>query len=60
MVLLLKIEYRLYSDDGTMVSSNPVGLVLENGEPHYEELKYFQSIDDKYFTGSNLGFCALK
>ena len=44
VVLLLKIEYRLYSDDGTMVSSNPVGLVLENGEAHYEELKYFQPI----------------
>ena len=44
VVLLLKIEYRLYSDDGTMVSSNPVGLVLEKGEPHYEELKYFQPI----------------
>ncbi len=44
VVLLLKIEYRLYSDDGTMVSSNPVGLVLEDGEPHYEELKYFEPV----------------
>jgi hypothetical protein len=44
VVLLLKIEYRLYSDDGTMVSSNPVGLVLESGEAHYEELKYFQPV----------------
>ncbi len=42
VVLLLKIEYRLYSDDGTMVSSNPVGLVLEGTETHYEELKYFE------------------
>ncbi len=44
VVLLLKIEYRLYSDDGTMVSSNPVGLVLDNGEAHYEELKYFEPV----------------
>ena len=44
VVLLLKIEYRLYSDDGTMVSSNPVGLVLDNGEAHYEELKCFQPV----------------
>ena len=44
VVLLLKIEYRLYSDDGTMVSSNLVGLVLEDGEPHYEELKYFEPV----------------
>ena len=44
VVLLLKIESRLYNNDGTMISSNLVGLVLENGEPHYEELKYFEPI----------------
>ena len=44
VVLLLKIESRLYNDDGTMISSNLVGLVLEDGEPHYEELKYFEPI----------------
>lgn len=44
VVLLLKIESRLYNDDGTIISSNLVGLVLEDGEPHYEELKYFQPI----------------
>ena len=44
VVLLFKIESRLYNDDGTMISSNLVGLVLEDGEPHYEELKYFEPI----------------
>ncbi len=42
--LLVKIEYRLYSDDGTMVSSNPVGLMLTSEGMHYEELKYFETI----------------
>ena len=44
VVLLFKIESRLYNDDGTIISSNLVGLVLEDGEPHYEELKYFKPI----------------
>ena len=43
-VLLVKVEYQLYNDEGVMIASNPVGLILTSEGMHYEELKFFEPV----------------
>ena len=43
-VLLVEVVYRLYNDDGTVISKQPVGLMLTSEGMHYEELKFFEPV----------------
>ena len=43
-VLLVEVVYRLYNADGTVISKQPVGLMLTSEGMHYEELKFFEPV----------------
>ena len=43
-VLLVEVVYRLYNADGTVISKQPVGLMLTSEGMHYEELKFFKPV----------------
>ena len=43
--LLVRIEHKLYDDNGVLISKTPTGLILTPEGMHYEELKFFELVN---------------